>query len=427
MSKKQEDAKHSASRNIASPNVQTPNLNFLPLMVPTPNAGLPAEATSNFHPESLRFSGSAFFAGTRINYGNYQLVTLIGPPISPATYHHPGAVFLRAPVPAPYSFSQAMGAPGSFIPATPSHMAPTVPQAMGAYSPVYIAPIVQGAYLGPQPYAITSPPSSCLVSSHGMSPIPNELIDRILPQPEPRLSPTSSSPVGLPPFTTQPQGNIPPQPTQKISNCELLANNTKALTGSGSTPVMGPGLGHKLLLPEDDKEELKKDPMGEETKQAECDKPQSLLTKDGRPLKRTPQAQNLICREVVAGRAYESRNVYKSIVRGIYGLVKKDKERLRTILRKEGYSDPEMEDAFDQISRYRVADKPKEIEKNAQVKIEKMLEAKTIYTYILRETLVTMIYKWEQGDLGQLSEANKEIYLEACKQFLVQVDELLRK
>jgi len=143
------------------------------------------------------------------------------------------------------------------------------------------------------------------------------------------------------------------------------------------------------------------------------------------PLKRSPQADNIVCKRLVSGLAYESRNVYKSIVRHIYASIKSDRDHLITILKKAGFSQEEIETCFIEISKYRSDSRPKDIERNSQVRIESMLKTKSIFSFVLKETLEGMIQKWEEGKFGQLSKANSEIYLKACKKFLQEVNELL--
>ena len=164
----------------------------------------------------------------------------------------------------------------------------------------------------------------------------------------------------------------------------------------------------------------------EEEKSAPSQSAVSLqFTKAGKPLRRSPQADNTICKRLVTGQAYESRNVYKSIVRHIYSRANSGVPTLIDDLLQAGYAKGEIERAFMEIINYRSPDNPKDIEKNSQVRIEKMMRVKSIFTCILKDSLVIMIKKWEQGKYGQLSKANSEIYLEACKKFLAEVVKVL--
>ena len=138
------------------------------------------------------------------------------------------------------------------------------------------------------------------------------------------------------------------------------------------------------------------------------------------------QADNVICKRLVAGIAYRSRNVYKSIVRHLYTYVKESKEGLTKTLKEVGFGDEEICGAFSEIEAYRNVYRPKDIERNSQVRIEKMLEKKSIFTFILRETLQSMIHDWQQGKYGQLSKTNCTIYLAACTKFYDETLKLLK-
>lgn len=133
-----------------------------------------------------------------------------------------------------------------------------------------------------------------------------------------------------------------------------------------------------------------------------------------------------IVRKMVPGSAYESRNVYKSVVRHLVTSVKKNLSNTRQMLKREGFSPEQIEKALLEVEGFRDARKPKDIERNSQVRVEKMLHVKSILTYILRDTLRMMLRKWERGDYGQLSTANSAIYINACSKFYEQAEALLK-
>lgn len=124
--------------------------------------------------------------------------------------------------------------------------------------------------------------------------------------------------------------------------------------------------------------------------------------------------------------AYKYRNVYKSVIRHLYTYTMENRESIFQLLIEKGFNDEEIKATLEVIKKYRPKDMPKEIEKRAKVRIEEMLKEKSISTYILRETLITMIGKWDKEDYGQLYKANSSIYLEACKKFLDDVETLLK-
>ena len=66
---------------------------------------------------------------------------------------------------------------------------------------------------------------------------------------------------------------------------------------------------------------MAKDTKERKAKQIACQKISSIH-------KKAPQADNLICKELIIGKAYEARNVYKSIIRHIHTYVKRTRDHL---------------------------------------------------------------------------------------------------
>ncbi len=125
-----------------------------------------------------------------------------------------------------------------------------------------------------------------------------------------------------------------------------------------------------------------------------------------------PKQKNLL-----SGKAYKSRNVYKSIVRHLFSYIRKNREDIIRILKDAGFSMTEIEHSFFKINYYNDLEREQSNKKNSQATIKKMVSKRTIYTYILRETLNTMMHNWEQGKLGKVSESNSEVYKDVCKYF----------
>jgi hypothetical protein len=123
--------------------------------------------------------------------------------------------------------------------------------------------------------------------------------------------------------------------------------------------------------------------------------------------------------------AYKYRNVYKSVVRHLYVYTQDNKDKLLNILKVKGFREEEIRAALEVIKGYKSEETPKEIEKGAKFRIERMLRKKTIYIYILRETLEHMIVKWKNERYGQLYKVNSSIYIEACSRFLRRAEELI--
>eukprot|EP00826_Nyctotherus_ovalis_P025108 TRINITY_DN1940_c0_g1_i1.p1 TRINITY_DN1940_c0_g1~~TRINITY_DN1940_c0_g1_i1.p1 ORF type:complete len:390 (-),score=56.34 TRINITY_DN1940_c0_g1_i1:88-1257(-) len=143
-------------------------------------------------------------------------------------------------------------------------------------------------------------------------------------------------------------------------------------------------------------------------------------------LKKPPQSANAVCKELIAGRAYEVRNVYKSIIRHIYNYTRSNKQTLRDHLGSVGYTPEEINSSFDIIQKYNNPSRPKEIERNSQVRVEEMLRVKSPLTHILKKVLLFMLDKWRKGRVGQLATENLNVYYETCKKFLKKVEEIVR-
>jgi len=126
------------------------------------------------------------------------------------------------------------------------------------------------------------------------------------------------------------------------------------------------------------------------------------------------------------GQAYNYRNVYKSVIRHMYNYTKKNRKTLKELLKNEGYEEVKIKTAFETIRQYKPPDKPKDIEKKSQYRIEGILKSKAISTFILRETLVFMLNRWESGHHGQLFGDNIQLYIEGCKKLLDEVNDVLK-
>ncbi len=140
---------------------------------------------------------------------------------------------------------------------------------------------------------------------------------------------------------------------------------------------------------------------------------------------RRDQSEGGSVRRIVPGSAYEARNVYKSVVRYLVTNIKRNRDHMDKMLVREGFSEDEIAGALEEIGRFKDTQRPKDIERNSQARVERMLRTKSIFTYILRETLIIMLDKWRQGDYGQLSLANSSIYIAACKKFCERANKLL--
>jgi len=118
-----------------------------------------------------------------------------------------------------------------------------------------------------------------------------------------------------------------------------------------------------------------------------------------------------------AGGAYKRRNVYKSIVRHMFSYIRKNREEIIKILQEAGYGMSDIEHAFFEVSCYNDMEQQKGNKKQSQSTIKKMVETRSIYTYILRETLFAMIKSWEEGKHGKVSSKNLGTYKDVCFEY----------
>jgi len=131
------------------------------------------------------------------------------------------------------------------------------------------------------------------------------------------------------------------------------------------------------------------------------------------------------CANILGGNAYRRRNVYKSIIKRMASYVINNKCDITSLLRKNGYSDSAMQHAFEKVTEYNGLEATKGEAKKSQVILMKMITQKSIYTFILRETLTTMLHEWEQGKIGRVSKRNLKIYKNVCTKFLKEANKVL--
>jgi len=127
----------------------------------------------------------------------------------------------------------------------------------------------------------------------------------------------------------------------------------------------------------------------------------------------------------IAMSAYKCRNVYKSIIRHICSYINQKGISMARILKSEGFSEEEIKEAYKCIDQLKKLDKSKGVTKNQKSTISAMIETKSIYTYILKETLQSLIDKWELGEKGKIMEKNIKAYIAVWKVYYKRCSELL--
>lgn len=123
---------------------------------------------------------------------------------------------------------------------------------------------------------------------------------------------------------------------------------------------------------------------------------------------------SLLKSQKISVSGYKSRNVFKSILRRMWSFTRSRKAEVLEMLKKVGYSITRIEHVFFKISQYNDIEKNNGNKKKTRLLICKMIAKKSIYTYILKETLHDMIQKWDSGKLGRVASNNLTTYQELC-------------
>jgi len=123
--------------------------------------------------------------------------------------------------------------------------------------------------------------------------------------------------------------------------------------------------------------------------------------------------------------AYKRRNVYKSVIRHMFSCIKKNKSKIISLLSSKGFTDSEINTAFNYISSLNILDKQKGKTKRPQNTIKTILETKNIHVYILKESLEAMLSALKSGLTGKIMRKNTKIYKEVCEEYYNKCLELL--
>lgn len=123
--------------------------------------------------------------------------------------------------------------------------------------------------------------------------------------------------------------------------------------------------------------------------------------------------------------AYRYRNVFKCILRTMHRLAEERGGDLMEKLLEKGLSKSDIAKAFDEIKRFRSKDFPAEICKKSKIKVEGMLEKKSVQTYILKESLQEILNKLQNDESTQILPFNKLVYIEACTEYIERTNKAL--
>lgn len=123
--------------------------------------------------------------------------------------------------------------------------------------------------------------------------------------------------------------------------------------------------------------------------------------------------------------AYKRRNVYKSIIRHMFSYTRKNRNEIIRVLKENCFDMAKIEHAFFKVNYFNDLERQKGKSKKSQATVKKIIVKKSIYTYILRETLYAMMQNWKVGKTGKISEDNLTIYREVCQKFYDDITRLL--
>lgn len=135
--------------------------------------------------------------------------------------------------------------------------------------------------------------------------------------------------------------------------------------------------------------------------------------------------ESSICKKLFKGNSYNCRNIYKSILRNMHSYLKNNRDFNEKMLKDSGYTREKIEHAIIKVTYYNENERKRGNNKIAQSLINKILWKKTIYAYILRETLFAMVQYAEKGKLNKVAEKNSPTYIESCKKIYEETVKLL--
>eukprot|EP00826_Nyctotherus_ovalis_P066932 TRINITY_DN9951_c0_g1_i12.p1 TRINITY_DN9951_c0_g1~~TRINITY_DN9951_c0_g1_i12.p1 ORF type:complete len:225 (-),score=23.52 TRINITY_DN9951_c0_g1_i12:67-741(-) len=122
---------------------------------------------------------------------------------------------------------------------------------------------------------------------------------------------------------------------------------------------------------------------------------------------------------------YKFRNVFKSIIRRMHTCVRRKKGELTALLRSAGYSSSEIDRSFSRVAYYKNMERKSGKKQMAVRMIKEATQERSVYTYILRDALNSMLGDWDESKLGRLTERNLDTYQKVCGTYLKQIEGLL--
>lgn len=135
--------------------------------------------------------------------------------------------------------------------------------------------------------------------------------------------------------------------------------------------------------------------------------------------------ETVSCISLFKGQSYKNRNAYKTILRYIESYLRKNTPDITEVLARNGYYEEEVQKAIIKLYDYSQSERSNGNAKASQNLIKKMLAKKSIYSYILRESLYAIIISSNNDKLGRISKNNIKLYKEVSSKLYEEVVKLL--
>lgn len=111
---------------------------------------------------------------------------------------------------------------------------------------------------------------------------------------------------------------------------------------------------------------------------------------------------------------YKYRNVCKSILRHMNAYIIRNKVKLTDILLNVGYREEEIKRGFKRLEDYGDLERRKGCKKMSAKLVKYAITSKSLYSYVLKETLDEIIKNWNQMRFGKIIRKNFGVYKEIC-------------
>ena len=121
---------------------------------------------------------------------------------------------------------------------------------------------------------------------------------------------------------------------------------------------------------------------------------------------------------------FNRRNVFKSIIRNLSKYARNNHMALTKTLTDAGYVISDIEHALVDATWYKDIEGKKERNKFKNL-VDNIVKAKTPLTYILRDSLISMLQKFEMGNTKKITTENLVEYKKICMDYLVKSNNVL--